>query len=86
MTTEMLQHFSHGPEPVRAAVERAGPLPAARLKTGVRKVVRVHELIDVFPVVEHRNVPALVNPLEENLEDAQAAVTHDGTWPRNRNI
>ena len=44
------------------------------------------KLVDVFAVVEHGDVLALVNPLEKNLEDSQPPVAHDGTGTDDRDI
>src|SRR6266540_1734101 len=82
----MFQHLSHRSKTVRATVEIVRALQSAGPNTGFRKVIRMHKLIDVFAVVEHRNILALVNPFEEDLEDSQSAVTYNGTRPDNRDI
>src|SRR2546425_1034682 len=86
MVAEVLQHFPHGSEPVRAAIEVIGTLQHARPNTGFREIVRMNELIDVFTVVEHWDFLALVNPLKKDLEDSQPTVTGDGAGADDRDI
>jgi hypothetical protein len=57
---------------------------APTLKTwapGACQVVGVDELVDVVALAQDRDVVALVDPLEEDLEDPQAAAAQDGPGP-----
>jgi hypothetical protein len=77
MAAEMLQHLSHGTEAFGATVELVGAFQMTRLYTRFGKIIRMHELVNVFPMIEHGNILTVVNPLEENLENAQPAMAHD---------
>ena len=74
----MLEHLAHGAELFRPAVIRGRSRPPGRENAGLRQVVRVHKLVTVVPAPEHRDVITLANPLEEDLENAEPSVPHDG--------
>ena len=86
MAAEMDQYLTHGPEPVRAAIESVAALSGARLNTGFGQIVRVDELVGVFAVTEHWDVFPLIDPLEEDLKNSQPAVPHNRAWPDDRDI
>jgi hypothetical protein len=86
MAAEMLQHLSHGAEAIRATVEVVGTFQMACLYTRFGKIIRMHELVNILPIIEHGNILTLVNPLEENLEDAQPAVAEDRPGPDDRDV
>ena len=57
-------------------VRGAGALAGA--DAGVGEVVRVDELVAVVAAAEDVDGPPRAHPLEEDLEDAEAAVAEDG--------
>src|SRR6185369_12926587 len=53
---------------------------------GVGEIVGVDELVEVVALAEHRDVPALLDPVEEDLEDPEPPVAYDRPRPDDRHV
>ena len=83
---QCLQCLAHGAESLGADVvdRRTGTL--GRPAAGIRQVGGVDELVDVVAGPEHRHGRAVGDPVEEDAEDAQPAVTQDRARPHDRHV
>ena len=63
------------------ALKIAGPGRAAARNAQRGEVVGVDELVAVGAVAEHERVGAVGDPVEQDGEDAEAAVAEDRAWP-----
>ena len=78
---QRLERLAHGAEALGADVVDGEPRPRRGADARVGQVVGVDELIEVVAVAEHRNAAALLDPVEEDLKDAEAAVADDRARP-----
>src|SRR5262249_13854941 len=83
---KVLENGAHRVVMVGAAVIGRRPRPGGSQNAGLSQVVRVHELVEVVAAAEHGHVVAGADPLEEDLEDTQAPVPHDGSWANYGNV
>ena len=86
VAAQRLERLAHGAEAVGADVEQSG----ARLSSGedadVGEVVGVHELVAVGAVAEHDRVAPVGDPVEQDAEDAEAAVPEDRARSHDRHV
>ena len=68
------------------ALKIDGPERAPGEQADVGEVVGVDELVAVRAVAEHDRVGAVGDPVEEDAEDAQAAVAEDGAGADDRDV
>ena len=68
------------------ALKIAGPLRPAALQAHRGQVVGVDELVAVGAVAEHERVGAVGDPVEQDAEDAEAAVAEDRARPHDRDV
>src|SRR4029079_2864919 len=82
-----LEIRAHGAELGRADVERlAGDVRVRRAHGRVHQVLDGQQLVAVRPVAEDRNAPALADPVEQNLEDAEALRPDEGLRAKNDDL
>ena len=77
MCAERFQGFAHRAEPVSAGVEDCVTWSAGCADAHLGEIIGVDELLAVVAPTEHEDVGAVGNPLEQDPEDAQPAVTED---------
>ena len=80
-SAQRLQRLAHRAEAIGADVEdrRRRRAPSADAHLG--EIVGVDELVAVGAVAEHEDVGAVGDPFEQDPEDAEPAVTEDGSRP-----
>src|SRR4029450_9047659 len=76
--TQGLQRLAYGAELRGADVVRAGSgLPPGQ-DAGCREICRMDELVLVVTRAEHGHCGTVCDPVEQDAEDAQATVPHEG--------
>ena len=74
----MIQRLAQCSELIRADVIDAGFACVHREHVSVHEIVRVDELEFLVAVADDVNLPVLLNPLEQNLEDAESSDAENG--------
>ena len=83
---QRLQRFTHRAETVGAGVEHRRSGDARGEHAHVGEVVGMDELVAVVAAAEHEDVGAVGDPVEQDPEDAEAAVTEDRPRPHDGDV
>src|SRR5262249_13995902 len=73
-----LKNLAHGAKVFRAAVVGGGAGAFGGENAGLGEVIGMDELVGVVARAEDGDVVTCANPFEENLENAETSVAHDG--------
>ena len=86
MRAQGLECLAHRAVAVGTAEEQAGARVLGGADAQLGQVVGVHELVGVVAAPEDRDVAPLLDPVEEDLEDAEATVSEDRARAHDRGV